>query len=338
MNTLFKENIQEIIKFLKPKDCYHYTVTCKTYYNNFNIKQNVIDEINNRLLGIFGTKLNDFKSLLQRTGSFISGSFIIQCLLDEYWTNSDIDIYVPMLDNEVYYPSNMYMKTDVDNFMYYDMGFDGIYDGFELGAYRDKGTKINDCLKYVRNYITNKNYKIQIIGLNIDKSLSEMKQFVNETFDFPICKNIYYNDVKEYIVLNNVYHMVNKETVFQTGKIMSLTIKRYYKYKRNGFVFTNKDNLTYHDIITKHDRYQNYGYALSYVNRLSKDKNYINQNIFKCCRYKNYDTVEKFLGRSIIKIEHTSYDQYKCIPDECIINFIDSKINHIHYDSIIVLD
>lgn len=337
MNTLFKENIQELIKFLKPKDCYHFTVTCKIYYNNFNIKQNVIDEINNRLLCIFGSKINEFKNMLQRTGSFISGSFIIQCLLDEHWTNSDIDIYVPMLNNEVYYPSNMYMKTDADNFMYYDMKFDGYYNGVELGEYRDKGVKINDCLKYIRNY-NNKQYKIQIIGLNISKSLSEIKQFVNETFDFPICKNIYYHDMKECLVLNNVYQIMNKETVFQTGKIMSLTIKRYHKYKHHGFVFTNKDNLTYHDIITKYDRYQAYGHGISYINILSKDRGYINENIFKCSRYNNYDTIEKFLGHAIMYVNPVQGCPYKCITDECIIYFIDSKINHAHYKNGIVLD
>lgn len=145
--------------------------------------------------------------------------------------------------------------------------------------------------------------------------------------------------MNECIILNNVHQIVNKETVFQTGKIMSLNIKRYHKYKRNGFVFTNKDNLTYHDIITKYDRHKAYcKHEMSYTNILSKNKNYIYENIFKYNKYNNYDTVEKFLGHDIMYVKPISSDQYKCITDECIIYFIDSKMKHIHYNNGIMLD
>lgn len=249
MYTLYKENIEEIISYLKPKDCYHFTLTCKLYHNNFDIKQSLINEINNRLGCIFGDKMNDFKEMLMSIGCFISGSFIIQCLLDEYWPKSDIDIYVPMIGNQVYYPDDMFMKTDVDDFMYYEMDFDGWHDSVDLGEYLGKGTKIHDCLKYVRTYvIPDGKYDIQIIGLDISRSLKEIKDFVDETFDFPICKNIYYYDRKECVLLNDMGKTFEKETVFRVGKNSKLTIKRYHKYNSNGIVFTNKDNLTYNDI------------------------------------------------------------------------------------------
>lgn len=329
MYTLYKENIQEIIQYLKPKDCYHFALSCKIYHNNFNIKQNLINEMNQRLLCIFGDKLDNFKNIFQQYGCFISGSFIIQCLLDEHWPNSDIDIYVPLIGNLVYYPDDMHMKTDVDNFMFYTMGFDGYYDGREVGEYRKNGTKLNDCLQYVRNY-ESKYYNVQIIGLEIGKSVNDIKDFVNKTFDFPICKNIYYYDRKEYVLLHNLDNIFKKETLFQTGKLMSLSIKRYHKYKNNGILFTNKNDLTYNDIITTRDNYYN--------NDLStKHRGYVYNNIYKATDL-DYDKIASFFGPNIKYKKRTrTREQYNCILEECLIHFVDDKVKHLHMGNYIEL-
>jgi hypothetical protein len=60
-----------------------------------------MNKINNRLLSIFGNRLPALKKIMQKTGCVISGSFIIQCLLDETWKNTDIDFYVPMPGNKI---------------------------------------------------------------------------------------------------------------------------------------------------------------------------------------------------------------------------------------------
>src|SRR5437868_9219660 len=127
MNILKQDNIQCILSFLKPKFAYNFIITCKLFHLKFNIKSNLIYEINFRLNKIFGDKTDDFKQLLKDTNSVISGSFIIQCLLNEYW-NTDIDIYIPTIGNNIYQPDELkmtYERSDLDNFMHNIMKYDG---------------------------------------------------------------------------------------------------------------------------------------------------------------------------------------------------------------------
>ena len=51
------------------------------------------------MLNIFGDHYDVFVKIMIDNGAFISGSFIIQCILNEDWSvlneKTDIDIYVP---------------------------------------------------------------------------------------------------------------------------------------------------------------------------------------------------------------------------------------------------
>jgi hypothetical protein len=62
--------------------------------SNYEKKQPLIKKIISRLKKIFGPDYDGFIRALQLSGAAISGSFIIQCILDVEWSGSDIDIYV----------------------------------------------------------------------------------------------------------------------------------------------------------------------------------------------------------------------------------------------------
>jgi hypothetical protein len=50
--------------------------------------------INNKLNIIFGNNFEEFKLLMKNSDAKINGSFIIQTILNEYWTGGDIDTYL----------------------------------------------------------------------------------------------------------------------------------------------------------------------------------------------------------------------------------------------------
>lgn len=53
-----------------------------------------MEQVEKRIQKVFGQHTNVFKNLLDTTGAVISGSFIIQAILDEKWENSDIDVFI----------------------------------------------------------------------------------------------------------------------------------------------------------------------------------------------------------------------------------------------------
>ena len=56
-------------------------------------------------------------------------------------------------------------------------------------------------IEYVRNYETETN-SIQIIQAKVENDHNKMNEFIHDTFDFDICKNIYYNIFKFVAYLN----------------------------------------------------------------------------------------------------------------------------------------
>jgi hypothetical protein len=185
------------------------------------IKTSIIKEINRRLTIIFGDKLNNFKQVLDNNKAIISGSFIIQCILGEYWTNSDIDIFSPV-DHIDYNPNFDY--SDMEKFLMstdlFDLTEDYVMDyGGSPSVIRDFKSFINET-------------KIQIIEKEIPKDYKEINKFINGYFDFNICCNMFYHennmDKVEIFDINNIFNKIIKcEDISSQG--------RYEKYFSRGF-------------------------------------------------------------------------------------------------------
>ncbi len=206
-------------------------------------------KIEERLSLVFKERYPNFKSLMKETGCFISGSFIVQCILGETWNNSDIDIYVPTIGNDLKAHHNDYLFSKVDDFMFNDMKMsDGCAESYPEG--------IHPGLEWVRNYegvcgkvgcsyCCNDRYcyncprdprRIQIIGIKMKKGFDEAIKFVEETFDFGVCKNIYHFDGNYTRYLKEV---ILRTTNFKSGKFLHLSLQRCHKYSDRGFVFKN---------------------------------------------------------------------------------------------------
>ena len=85
-------------KYIKLIDIYKlFQLGIHSHYHKFDIeyiKQRTIHNIHKRLKYLLEDKYEKFIYYLKKSNASISGSFILQCMLDEYWDNSDIDIYI----------------------------------------------------------------------------------------------------------------------------------------------------------------------------------------------------------------------------------------------------
>ena len=217
--------ISIIASYLKLVDIYNWSCVCRYFCKQFDIKSLIIKKINSRLFEIFGDKLSDFKESLASTGAIIFGSFVLQCILGEEWSN--IDIYVPIkgnhsLSSTVYdsidkswiYSNNNFRLTDIDKFMIKNM---------ELDYRSEYPYESNPSIVQVNTFASPINkikffsYIIQTIRLNTDTTLEE---FAEKYFDLSVDKCMYYGDDR--IVLFSLHNVFNKITDYKTTSPASL--------------------------------------------------------------------------------------------------------------------
>uniref|UniRef100_A0A6C0CBV1 Uncharacterized protein n=1 Tax=viral metagenome TaxID=1070528 RepID=A0A6C0CBV1_9ZZZZ len=249
--------VNVIVPILIPIDLYHLAQTCKSCQKKIKIshvKKSVINEINRRLYNIFNDDFDDFKSAMRGSGAIISGSFIIQCILGEYWRDSDIDIYVN---------TKMFEDFHNPNHMTYDF-LNKKSEDSDLSEHEDSVSDAN-----ILKYMTRKNYFLEHTALNydglpayiIDFKVHKTKiQFIGvpernivmhiiNNYDFDICKNAYkFDDIFDGETNLFIYRLNDifcRCTNFAPKSNLERNIKRYLKYHRRGFNFYsyNKDNM-----------------------------------------------------------------------------------------------
>ncbi len=195
----------------------------------------VVYRINLRLKSIFGDQYEAFKVALELSNAIISGSFILQCLLNEHWRYSDIDIFI-------HYDGDC-LETPIGKFLqqYQYMGY------------------CNDYYTYM-DVTQSFNYKVfhecdaQLINVN-----EPVKTYITR-FDFDILKNYFegndhlvlsdyiYNGIYKYFALQQflIHDLVNiiatnmdmLKVIDLSGlKITNNIINRYRKYNWRGFTF-----------------------------------------------------------------------------------------------------
>lgn len=108
--------------------------------------------------------------------------------------------------------------------------------------------------KAVRSYVNHRNYsepeyvgplsftQFQVIELKKNAEIREIVDFINEIFDFDICKNCFYYDENGcHIILGNIDNLISKTTEFKYARAADSSASRYLKYKERGISFTNED-------------------------------------------------------------------------------------------------
>lgn len=243
--------VHEISRHLAPIDIFNLYKTSK-HFNHLHLHQiynkSGLFAIHTRLYSIFGDKTDEFITSLDESYGVISGSFIPQCLLNEYWKDSDIDIYLPLWAKDF---------SPLENFLYKHYAF--VDEGSGVSYINNFSIISNGVnVDYIRNYkvtTLDRDYIIQILHLDIDNMNtperlsipSQIEDYISSNFDFNFLKNYYY---KNRLVFDG--KLLSKTAMFWTSTDLISSIKRCYKYQNRGFRFVNLKQLDLFSLINRH--------------------------------------------------------------------------------------
>jgi hypothetical protein len=188
-------------------------------------KKDIIKRLNERMIQRLGDEWYIIKELMNEIGAVISGSIILQCILNQEWEDSDIDIFCPY--SKYNYTSSNNPTSKIDKILCSKFGL------YHYNSCRYiQNMPLGYNIKFIRNYKCINNASVQTIIAD-NKNISD---FIMSNFDFDICKNIYsIVDNIEHIYIHDLDSIINKEIYWkQTGNVNSTNI-RIYKYLKRGF-------------------------------------------------------------------------------------------------------
>jgi hypothetical protein len=219
-------------------------------------------------------------NFLKTTGSIISGSFILECLLMRGWT-FDLDIYVPS--------KNRYLIQDISNKLKLrDASLDDDYP--DIRAFEDTFGVISG------NYIirnSNRAYQLKIQFICTENPRS----FVLNNFDLDICMNLlYFNDYWDVYIHSPKNIDNNTMNIIRDEKDM-----RVRKYVNRGFLLNVNDNNIKYVQSQMGDIYSKNGSKELYV--IYKDEKDVNMYEYQEC-YEGSTTSECVIQHFFGDIKH----------------------------------
>jgi hypothetical protein len=346
-----------IAKNMSMKDLYSLSRTCNYYYNNIinvYIKNKVLTEIDRRLKNVFGFHLDKFKQILHNINGVITGSFILQCILNVEWNDTDIDIFVPVDGDYM----NKKDNNNERNILYYFMTDTLLYQGDTHACnYGNELNKIQCISTYGKDGMP---YRIQITFVDVERNINTLCDYMNDNFDFEICKNVYYNNDIHFYRINDI---LSKKTNFQVSNRLGSSISRAKKYIKRGFEFSSEDGkiniydncgskITFEDLAnrsydafvkgnTKSIFHMKKTEKICHTTKYKHMGDIIEGNIYKLISgdpeliIKNSDS-----GRKLKLINNDELEIYSIKHDgsmnecynSCLVKFCDNSIRHIHYE------
>lgn len=196
----------------------------------------VAGALEDRLKELFGSDYHEIKKFMQDNNVIISGSYILQLLLNEEY-NTDIDFY---------------MLTDFDGC---DSGGNYLGENFPTVSLPNiQMEEIKDChiYQYLNGldiyYLYTYKYKgklLQFICLN-EKNIRRTNNVYNDiwnyiiyAFDFNICKSMYYiNCNKSYVNIYDIDNIYKRLIIVQNINTYTMA-ERIRKYISRGFILHN---------------------------------------------------------------------------------------------------
>lgn len=188
----------------------------------------IIVSINARLGAFFGENIQKFKKLLEDSGGYISGSFIIDCILNKCWKN-----YFPLLQIFVDVPLDIYVISEecMDIFTSKFHPF-----------FTDLQDEIGDAWYYVSctDDIFDDYYNLHINQSVIVRGFERAndKEWVKSIMNFDVCRNIYYieNGVEK-IEIANLRGILDMVIRCSQEEYLLYSERMVEKYVERGFRF-----------------------------------------------------------------------------------------------------
>jgi len=261
--TLYGNPLSIITKYLDCKDINNLKNTNPKFNKRINFK-NLQDVVQNKfetlLESLLGGHFNKFYELLKQCNATISGSIILQLLLNEQWADSDIDLYICgskdkcnnsiidfLTDTQLFkiktfnsynnmLPTKICQITEIYDFTFKNkMSYVNKIQIIKIGY--DKET-YDEHPDYNEDYI-----KLDYIKLDYIEPDAKLNQTIVDHYDFDVCKNMIYYDNNGFNLkinsLNNVFNKCISNINILDGGYMNSSFMRIIKYNHRGFTFDN---------------------------------------------------------------------------------------------------
>lgn len=203
-----------------------------------------------RIMGNDKQQLKEFLDALYKTKAVISGSFILQCLINEphkkCWEGtSDIDIYIPFNTSEEW-------LFDAEHPLFKFFRKDGIVTMTEYITYPEM---LDMLSKRIYEIVMN-GEKFQLIGINmVDKLQVDATKWIQQTFDYDFLKNVFsVSENGPTLSIYDLYGVMTKSGKFNlslAGGYLYTGILRYQKYSGRGFTFINNTSKEMRRVIDR---------------------------------------------------------------------------------------
>ena len=342
---------QHICKFLLPIDivnmCHIYPHQWTKLYYVF--KKSIANNIDDFFKSYFGNHYNEFREEMIKNKAIISGSFILQTILNEKWAFSDIDIYIPIkgldLQTAIALDSK---KTTLEDFFYFTTNH--LCPGYQTGYQTGPATQIQYIRDYIKmdaetakeldgidittqDYLTKKHMldvtniskmkeslRLQTILIDIEPNFNTLVDYIKDSFDLNICKNAFYYDVDGcHLYIRKASQIIDKKTNFCFNPTCSEPLKRYKKYKERGFTFIEDKQIIFNMIVDK-------SLCMDYnIDRLNK-----RFRLFEVKFINNIETISHF--------KHEKFEIIKSLSND-IFPIYENKTNGTYFDgSVFVFD
>jgi hypothetical protein len=245
-----------------------------------------MDQVEKRIQEVFGQHTNAFKNLLERTGAVISGSFIIQAILDETWDKSDIDVFIPIRNMKS--PSDN-PSSEIEEWLLNDVKTP-MKDYYAACRYGDNMAG-GHHIQWIRNFKLNDS-QIQLV--HVDVTADEITQYILNSFDFSICKNVYSVDKNVYsvdkLVVTDMDGILTKTFNFAYAGNIFGSIRRMQKYSERGFKIAFNKRKLITSIIKNQDDESEY-----FLKRVTRDISQHDQQKYRIWpnNIKKYNVDEK---------------------------------------------
>lgn len=273
-NSPYFDNVYDnlIASHLTIKDIYNMSLTNRRLYKRCGsvyIINQIKYKIKIQLQKIFKQNYDGFVQAMSKSFAVLSGSLVLQCILNEKWNNSDTDIYVESEETEEIMKN--FLETLTNEF----------YEKEDHGGYR--AAEINNVTEY---FLERDQYKpgitlpgddkiVQLVQIETSPSYTLWHHINNTGFD--ICKNLvcFDENCNMQITITNLRGIINKCITFTILDIEDFYF-RMEKYSKRGFWFRPKYNkllcLEYLLLKQKNNTY------FKYILKTNFDERYMNKN------------------------------------------------------------
>lgn len=264
-NCIKSDVISIICKFLEPKDIITLYKMYPKILSKIQMiyKRRVAEKIDEFFRDTFQEKYEEFKKCMIEGNAILSGSLILQKALGEIWPGHrsnrlDIDLFIiatPIYEDRKNFHYVKKKFTFYNEEHKFKLGYKKLH--YFLHKLRERRNGYNGYMSHsqymnefgenvllrLNQYVLGNNI-FQVVEINKEK-FNSWGEFIEQTVDFDICKNLFYykEDGTFELEIASLKSILNKETKFHYVHDRNASMKRREKYVERGFIFERKNRL-----------------------------------------------------------------------------------------------